>query len=150
MAVLIQDRQKAADVDHGWVKKLVSTVLKELGCSEHEISILLTDDEGIRELNKKYLNRDRPTDVLAFSMREGLYAEITPDLLGDVVISVERARQQAEDEGISLEEEMALLLIHGILHLLGYNHEGPDEEARRMRQKEEELKKLVLDSLQDR
>jgi len=96
------------------------------------------DDEEIHRLNLQYLGRDRPTNVIAFPM-DG------PDgrLLGDVVISTETAQREARERGVSFEEHLALLLIHGILHLLGYDHERGGEEELRMREKEEELLALL-------
>lgn len=104
-----------------------------------ELSILLVDDEEIHRLNLQYLGRDRPTNVLAFPMDgpEGY-------LLGDVVISTETAEREAEERGVPFEEHLALLLIHGILHLLGYDHERGGEEEVIMRAKEEELLQVVL------
>jgi probable rRNA maturation factor len=88
---------------------------------------VLTDDERITELNRTYRGVDGPTDVLAFSLHEG--AE--ENLLGDVVVSVETARRQADEHGQSLDDEVEMLLVHGLLHLLGYDHAQP-EEGRRM------------------
>jgi len=91
------------------------------------VSILLTDDEEIRDLNRRYRNRDKPTDVLSFPMRDLVGDRL---ILGDVVISVETAARKASEEGRSLEGTVVHLLIHGILHLLGYDHEkgGREEE----------------------
>lgn len=94
------------------------------GC---EVSIFLTDDDAIHRLNKMYRDVDRPTDVLAFAMREGLDGELNREILGDVVISLPRAEEQASIYGHSLELEMSLLVSHGVLHLLGYEHEQRDD-----------------------
>jgi len=110
-----------------------------LGSPDVKLSLSLVDDEKITALNQKYLSRSRPTDVLAFSMREGEFSEINPSLLGDIVVSVETAKKQAETKGHSLEEELCLLIIHGILHLVGYDHEIPGSQAKEMRKKEREL-----------
>ena len=104
-----------------------------------EVSVLLTDDAEIARLNREYRAVDSPTDVLAFSQVEG--EEFAPEeeekLLGDVVISVETAERQAAEQGHSLDEELDVLLAHGLLHLLGYDHEEPQEErAMFARQKE--------------
>jgi len=109
-----------------------------LGESGVELSIALVDDAAIRELNRNYRGKDRPTDVLSFSQREG-EAAIDRQLLGDVVISVETARRQAERRGSTTEEELRELLVHGILHLLGYEHERSRSEARRMFRKTREV-----------
>lgn len=104
-----------------------------------ELSILLTDDREIEELNRHYRNRDRPTDVLAFPQTQ-MGMEKTgsgPDLLGDVVISLDKAEAQAGEEGIPVESEMRRLLAHGTLHLLGFDHETSEEDVRAMRELED-------------
>jgi len=108
-----------------------------------ELSILLVDDQQIAQLNQTYLNREGPTNVIAFSMREGQFNEITPNLLGDVVISMETARSEAEAAQLSLENRFDQLLIHGILHLLGYDHEQTRKQAKRMEDKSNSLLKML-------
>jgi probable rRNA maturation factor len=110
-----------------------------LGYQKWETSILLVDDRQIKVINKKYLHRNRPTDVISFSQIEGEFGHINTRLLGDVVISVETARRQAKEASTTLQYEIAFLLIHGILHLLGYDHESSAEKAREMKVKEKEL-----------
>ncbi|MFQ5881462.1 MAG: rRNA maturation RNase YbeY [Candidatus Methylomirabilales bacterium] len=100
-----------------------------MGRPSGEVSVLLVDNHAIRLLNKAYRNHDRPTDVLAFPQQEGLPAPHR-HLLGDVVISVETAARQANEHGHSLDQELALLLIHGILHLLGYDDTTPPARRR--------------------
>jgi probable rRNA maturation factor len=97
----------------------------------------------MHRLNARYRGVDRPTDVLAFAMREGPFAQFHPHLLGDVVISAETALRQARTHRRTLAEELTHLLIHGTLHLLGYDHEVSSAEARLMRAKERALWKLV-------
>jgi len=109
---------------------------------ELEVSVLLTDDVEIQRLNKQYRQLDSPTDVLAFAMREGIDSGLNPHLLGDIVISVQTAQRQASDVGHSLDMELALLAVHGTLHLLGYDHEI-DSEATIMRDKEEMILRLL-------
>jgi len=106
-----------------------------LGCNAHEISILITDNDQIQQLNKKYRSVDRPTNVLAFPMQEGRFKNITPGLLGDVVISCEKAQQEADKAAISLFERMSQLLVHGILHLTGFDHETSVQDAEKMEKK---------------
>jgi len=128
------------------VKTAIKKILNGLDCSSipdsvSEISIVFTDDSEIRELNASYRDKDYPTDVLSFSQLEG-DDEISsaPTSLGDVVISVETAERQAEKDGRPINEELLRLLIHGILHLFGYDHENvSEEEAGRMRELEERL-----------
>jgi probable rRNA maturation factor len=99
----------------------------------------LVDDDEIAHLNLVYLSRDHPTNVLAFPMREGRDTHLHPGLLGDVVISTETAEREAQHRGVIVQEEMALLLVHGILHLLGYDHEGDPDKAALMEAKEREI-----------
>ncbi|MDO8445336.1 MAG: rRNA maturation RNase YbeY [Deltaproteobacteria bacterium] len=129
------EKKKVCDV--------AGAILAAVGCTSVELSILFMDDEDIRELNREYRKKNRPTDVLSFPMREGEFGDLNPDLLGDVVISLDTAKRQAEERGETLEEEITLLLIHGILHLLGFDHEKNTAEARRMQAKEKELAGLL-------
>jgi probable rRNA maturation factor len=118
---------------------MAERILSALGCRESELSILLVDDDEMRRLNREYLSRDHSTNVLAFAMREGEDKHLSPALLGDVVVSTETAQRETLQRGVTLEEEMALLLVHGILHLLGYDHEDEPAEAAQMEAKEEEV-----------
>ena len=105
--------------------------------------ILALDDSEIARLNKQYLGRSGPTNVIAFPMQQGQFGHINPDLLGDVVISLETTSREANDAGVAIERRFDELLIHGILHLLGFDHDGPPEEAETMVRKEEELLRLL-------
>lgn len=108
-----------------------------------ELSILIVDDPQIAILNKKYLRRNGPTNVIAFPMRTDQFSNINPQLLGDVVISIETAEKEGKSIGISTEERFTQLLVHGILHLLGYDHEKSEQEADKMEKKSEEILKLI-------
>jgi len=101
-----------------------------------ELSILLTDDRGIRPLHALWRGRDRPTDVLSFALGEGEGAHIHPEVLGDAVVSVETAARQAPVHGLDLAEEVAFLLVHAVLHLLGFDHE--DEAGRKEMEAQEQ------------
>ncbi|WP_457553179.1 rRNA maturation RNase YbeY [Desulfobacula sp.] len=114
-------------------------MLNALGCDAHEISIVITNDQQIQQLNKTYRNLDKPTNVLAFPMQEGEFTQITPGLLGDVVISCETAQKEADDANITLLERMSQLLIHGTLHLMGFDHEISPWDAQKMEEKSLEL-----------
>lgn len=109
-----------------------------------EISLLLVDDGAIQVLNRDYRGIDRPTDVLSFAMedeREDMPEFFVPEdnnILGDIVISLETAQRQAEEYGHSLEREICFLMVHGMLHLLGYDH-GEESGRREMRAKEERI-----------
>ena len=118
-------------------------VLNALGYPDAELSILIVDDQQIAQLNHAYLDRSGPTNVIAFSMREGKFSGITPNLLGDVVISIETACQEGQKGDLSMEERFDQLLVHGILHLLGYDHENTKSEARKMEKKEQELLNII-------
>lgn len=120
-------------------------VLSITGCPpDTELSILIVNDKTIRGFNRAYRGIDRSTDVLAFSAMEGPFLQSVPCILGDIVISAERARRQAVEAGHTVKRELWLLLIHGILHLLGCDHEASEKEARRMRRKEREVWKEIF------
>jgi probable rRNA maturation factor len=124
-----------------WVAEVEQAASFWLACLEQdgsELSILLTGDDEIHQLNQIYRERDRPTDVLSFSQREGEFPG--PEaVLGDVVISIETAGRQAAERGHSLRAEILELLAHGLLHLLGFDHELSDAEHERHLGKQAEL-----------
>ena len=120
------------------IRKAAEKVLAMEESEGCEVSIFLTDDVEIHRLNKLYRGVDRPTDVLAFAMREGVDGELNQEILGDVVISIPTTKRQASIYGHSFEAEMALLVSHGVLHLLGYDHEAKDDMLV-MRDKQEEI-----------
>ena len=103
------------------------------------MSLLFVGDRAMRTLNLRYRGNDRTTDVLSFSFREGSFTHIQPDFLGDIVISVPVAARQAAQAGHSIGREIDILLVHGIVHLLGYDHEKSGREALRMKQRECDL-----------
>jgi probable rRNA maturation factor len=114
-----------------------------LGYPEGELSILIVDDSEIARLNREYLGRSGATNVIAFPMQQGQFGEINPNLLGDVVISLDTTAREANDADLSIERRFDQLLIHGILHLLGFDHEASPKQAETMRGKEEELLQLI-------
>jgi rRNA maturation RNase YbeY len=114
-----------------------------LACDEGEVSILFTDDTQISQLNEHYRGIDRPTNVLAFPMSDPGSPEDNSGMLGDIVISLDRALQESKDLGESLEETVYRLLIHGLLHLLGFDHERSPEEELRMSEEETRLLRLI-------
>lgn len=133
-------------VDKSWIRKIVRQVLEaEELAAPYEVSLVFTDSETVRRLNRDYRGVDEPTDVLAFYMLPQGAADssfaLPPDgviRLGEVIVSYPQAVTQAEERRHSTQRELALLIIHGILHLVGYDHEEPEEE-RKMRHREEEL-----------
>jgi probable rRNA maturation factor len=105
------------------IRRRATAMLGLLQLEKMELSVLLTDDEQIRKLNKKYRAKNRPTDVLAFAMREGDFSALAGELLGDVIISIPTAERQAEERGVAPLAEVTMLLAHGLLHLLGWDHD---------------------------
>lgn len=146
--VNITNKQKTVKIPTGvrmLVRRCCNAVLQlEEFPHPAEISVVFLDNEQIRELNRDYRQKDTPTDVLSFPMTDenGEY-EINHDtdavILGDVVISMEKAMEQAEMYGHSLEREIGFLTAHSVLHLLGYDHENGGMERVRMREKEEQV-----------
>lgn len=123
------------------LRRVVTRILRLLEQPSHtQLSLLMTDDAEIHILNSTWRQKDRPTDVLSFSMREGggIRGEALGGLLGDIVLSGETCTRQAEDKGWSVEEEVSFLLLHGVLHLLGYDHEK-DEDHEVMEAKTQEI-----------
>jgi probable rRNA maturation factor len=140
-------------VDQGWVRRIAQTVLEAEGVAHpYEVSLVFTDSETVQQLNRDYRGIDEPTDVLAFYMlpqkeeADDSFA-LPPDgvtRLGEVIISYPQTVEQAREQGHSPERELALLIIHGILHLLGYDHEEPGEEAEMRKREKELLEKCLL------
>ncbi|MGC1453841.1 MAG: rRNA maturation RNase YbeY [Nitrospirota bacterium] len=123
--------------------KKLEKLLQGLGLPEAELSVLFIGDRAMRTLNHAWRNRDKTTDVLSFPLREGRFPHIQPDMLGDIVISVPVAVRQADEAGHSLTVELERLLVHGLLHLLGYDHEQGLREARHMERRERQLLKKL-------
>jgi probable rRNA maturation factor len=115
-----------------------------LGYKDPEVNLLLVDDDEITQLNRRYFRRNRPTNVIAFPMAGGPGAWIASRVLGDVVISAQTAERQAREAGKKAEEEILFLMVHGILHLLGFDHEGPGKKRQEMEKKERELFSLLM------
>lgn len=136
MGIQIRYEKKIPEIKRRRLRQKIKTVLKDLGCDKKEISILFTDDKKIAELNKRYLKRDGPTNVMSFPIMER-------GILGDIVISVDTAKRETEKTGETLEEALLRLFIHGLLHLLGYDHERSEEEEKKMQKEEERLLSLV-------
>lgn len=124
---------------------MAERILKGLGCPEGtELSISIVGDRSIRRINREYLAKDRPTNVISFSQQEGECGGMASDMLGDVIISADTSAREAEQGGMQPFERLCFLLLHGILHLCGYDHERSGEaEAARMEKKEEELFRVL-------
>jgi len=125
-------------MDPGKIKMKLKRILKDLECHDAELSIVITDDKHIAELNSRFLKRKGPTNVLSFPIREDNPNEPKTSMLGDIVISLDAAMRDAIKTGESLTKMTDRLLIHGLLHLLGYNHERL-KEALKMEEETERL-----------
>jgi len=165
MPVLMQSQIRRVTFDQARLDRLARAILSDVGEASAELGVLFVGDQRMRGLNRRYRGKDCTTDVLAFAMREsftphasrfdpsassGSRAEsrdkltvpsqvegrLTPDMLGDVVIAVPTAVRQAKQGQRSLDEELTALLVHGILHLCGYDHERSEKDARRMQRRE--------------
>ncbi len=143
MAVLITDSQRQFALDRQRVRRITQDLLTYLGLGNRDLSILFTDDAEIRIVNRAYFNKDRPTNVISFSYADGFPCEVA----GDLIISLERAHEESEKSGIPFYERVFSLIIHGLLHVQGFDHERGEREARRMRYRE---KKLLAHVLSDR
>lgn len=141
--VAISNRQRTLTLDIPHLRRRARRVLLEMGFVKGELSLAFVDDGDMRVLNATYRSIDRPTDVLAFAMSEGPFADINPGILGDVVISTETALRQARRAGRDPDDEIDALLIHGVLHLIGYDHERSRSDARAMREQERRLRHIV-------
>ena len=153
MEIIISSSQEEMTPDPA-LAAIVTAVLAKTaevyGLEPHtEVSVVLADDRYIQELNFQYRNKNQPTDVLSFALNEGetpaiiADSDMSPDLLlGDIIISLETAARQADDYNHSLEREVAFLTVHGMLHLLGYDHET-ETEREEMRSEEEHVLMLL-------
>lgn len=145
-----REEEIALAPDDDWFERIAATVLDPVGrAGSVEASLLLAGDATLHRLNRDYRRMDKPTDVLSFPQHEGDVASLVPPgdrplHLGDVAISVERARRQAADYGHSVERELGYLFVHGLLHLLGYDHEASEDQARMRTAEESALAALGL------
>jgi probable rRNA maturation factor len=136
--ISIANAQEAVEIDRGRLRLVARTVLEGEGRAEHQVSIALVDNPTIHALNKRYLNHDEPTDVLTFPLSEPGARK----LAGELVVGVEVARDQAAERGHDVQTELALYIIHGLLHLCGYDDKTPGE-AVHMRQRERHYLSLL-------
>ena len=125
------------------LKKIALKVLELLEQNQAELSLALVSNAEIRRLNAKYRKKDYPTDVLSFPVEDRL--PVGERLLGDVIISVEKARQQAKERRRSLDQEVVTLLIHGVVHLLGYDHERSAKDAQVMGRLEKKIYRVLCE-----
>ncbi len=148
MPLRIENRQRVLKLDTPAVRRLVKLVLEDHGASGSDLTVVFARDPFVRRLNASYRDVDRPTDVLAFSMmdeRPPVVEGEAPEperVLGDVVISIDRALEQAPRYNVSVEREVLKLVAHGVLHLLGHDHETPVERTKMRRLENRYLRKL--------
>ena len=128
-------------IDRKLITSVTRGLLVSLNLQERDLSILFVDDRKITVMNKEFSGKDRPTNVISFSYLEGMPGEA----LGDVVISVERAADEARAAAIPFYERLFNLIVHGIVHIIGYDHIKGKSEARKMRYREKKLMQLVLE-----
>ena len=142
MEVLITNEQEAIDINIDFIKELSLEIMSFIGSPDNaQLSLVFCDNKAIKDLNKEYRSKDEPTDVLSFPIElENFVPEIR--MLGDIVISTETAVTQAKEYKHSTETEIAILLIHGLLHLHGYDHIKEDDK-KEMREKENEVLKHI-------
>lgn len=143
MPIQILKRRKSFPSKVSELRKRIALILGAAGIPGVDLSVALIGDEEMRELNLKYRGVDKPTDVLSFSQIEGDFGDIEPNMIGDVVISVDTAGRQAKKAGHRVEKELDILLTHGILHLVGYDHEKGEKEASKMRAQEKEILSML-------
>ena len=141
MPVHMQIQVRRVTFDKARLDRQARAILSDVGEASAELGILFVGDQRMRSLNRQYRGKDRTTDVLAFAMREAPHS--SSSLLGDVVIAVPTAARQAKEGQRSLDEELTVLLVHGILHLCGYDHERSEKEARRMQRRERMILRLI-------
>lgn len=144
--VSVLNRQDRVPVDRRKIGAAARRILKSLGYEGYELTVVLVDDREMTRLNRRYFRRNRPTNVLSFPMMDETPASLHSRVLGDVVISADTARRDAEEVGQKAEEEILFLLIHGILHLAGYDHLGSRKEQKRMEEKEKEFSSFFQES----
>ena len=161
LEIVWNNEQEEFEIDNSLIE-LLERILQKAGEAEGiekgEVDLTFVDNERIHELNREYRDIDRPTDVLSFAMNEAgedepdiIYAEEdteelgdVPNVLGDIIISVTRAKEQALEYGHSLERELGFLFVHGFLHLLGYDHQDAESEAEMMSKQEQVLAQVGL------
>ncbi len=153
--IQIDFQDETNSVDEAYVD-LIQRIIRFAGDKEGvqpdaEVSISFVDNNEIQEINRNYRQKDQPTDVISFAMQEEgegetkILSEDLPLMLGDIVISLDKAKEQAEDYGHSLDRELSFLALHGFLHLLGYDHENEEEEKAMFNRQEEILHEFGLE-----
>lgn len=133
-----------------FVQKILEHAAKEEGLGKSEVSVTFVTNEMIRDINREYRGKDQPTDVISFAMEElgegetAIIGSPEPRMLGDIIISLDRTKEQAADFGHSFERELGFLAVHGFLHLLGYDHMTKEDEKKMFSRQEEILVSLGI------
>jgi probable rRNA maturation factor len=140
MAVLIRNSQRLMKLNRKAIGRITGELLASLRLQNRDLSVLLVDDKKITLMNRDLFGKDRPTNVISFSYIDGMPGEA----VGDIVISVERAAAEAREAGIPFYERFFGLIVHGLVHILGYDHTKGASEARKMRYREKKLMEVVL------
>ncbi len=144
MAIYLSNRQKALPIKTKDLRRQAAKLLKDLNLEAADLSVTVTGDEEIRAINRQYRGRDRATNVLSFALEEGPPMPGAPRVLGDIVISAETVIREAGPLGYTAEEMFYFYLIHGLLHLIGYDHEQGEAEAARQEAETERLFDLIM------
>jgi len=143
MEILIDNQHPNPDIVIEKVKVKAKAILSALECPDGELSIVIVDDNIITKYNQQYLGRKGPTNVIAFPMKEEEFSHINSELLGDVMISLDTCQRESQIANLTLERRFDELLIHGILHLFGYDHVNSKEQALKMEQKSLKLLSVI-------
>jgi probable rRNA maturation factor len=144
MEILFRNAQRKYKINRTRLIGHIETIMAELNQADSEISIMLVNDAKIKQLNRDYRDKNAATDVLAFPQDEDAVNDNGGPLLGDVVVSVETSRRQAKEHCLSGDEEIILLIIHGTLHLLGYDHDRSAQEKRKMQSMTQKIFGLIF------
>jgi probable rRNA maturation factor len=139
MSVLLDNSWEGGELPAGLTERVERVLALAGQPPEAELSLVICGDDQIAAINQQWLNRQGPTNVISFAQHEGEGPALNPEILGDVVVSADTARREAEEHGLEPGEHLLRLIIHGILHILGYEHEQGGEPARLMEAKTEEL-----------
>lgn len=147
---LLDETATLADKDLEFVEKVLQHAAAEEAVGDAEVSVTFVTNDAIQEINKEYRSKDAPTDVISFAMEEHgegepeIIGSSEPRMLGDIIISLDRTKEQAADYGHSFERELGFLAVHGFLHLLGYDHMTEEDEKKMFSKQEEILSSLGI------
>jgi probable rRNA maturation factor len=147
MGILISNRQNRKKIPRKILEQTAQAILNDLGYPDHELSLLIVDDPQIEIINREYLQHVGPTNVISFAMQEGEFPQVSPFLLGDVVISADTAGKEADLAGISFRQRLIELLIHGVLHLVGFDHEQDKTKAQIMETRSRSLLEQIRNTV---